>query len=168
MQNGIREPLVLWQGILIDGHNRYEIAKRHNLPFTTVDYQFNDRSDVRIWIVNNQFARRDLNAYERSLLALKIKPDIAKKAKENQGTRSDLNIPQTFGESKEETTDKEPQKNEHNNETDTQVAKLAGVSRETIRKVEQIEKHATPEVKAAFKNRGEARTAYLKRYFKEA
>ena len=38
------------------------------------------------------------------------------------------------------------------NRTDFQVAKLARVSEDTIRKVEKIEKHATPEVKAAVKS----------------
>lgn len=36
--------------------------------------------------------------------------------------------------------------------TNAQVAKLAGVSDETIRKVEKIEEKATPEVKAAVKS----------------
>lgn len=137
LQNGIREPLVLWQGILIDGHNRYEIAKRHNLTFTTVEYHFDDRSDVRLWIANNQFGRRDLNTYERSLLALKIKPDIAKKAKEKQIEA---------GGAVRQKSDKAVV------DTKKEVAKLAGVSHDTIAKVEKIEAHATPEVKAAVKS----------------
>lgn len=137
LQNGIREPLVLWQGILIDGHNRYEIAKHHNLPFTTVEYHFNDRSDVRLWIVKNQFGRRDFSTYERSTIALQFKPDIAKKAKENQGERTDI---------LEKSTKSSPIN------TRQEVAKLAGVSENTIAKVEKIEAHATPEVKAAVKS----------------
>lgn len=142
LQNGIREPLVLWQGILIDGHNRYEIAKRHNLTFTSVEYHFNDRSDVRLWIANNQFGRRDLNNYERSLLALKIKPDIAKKAKENQA--------EYHGNQYESGLCQKSDKVQI--DTKKEVAKLAGVSHDTIAKVEKIEAHATPEVKAAVKS----------------
>lgn len=137
LANGIREPLVLWQGILIDGHNRYEIAKRHNLPFSTIDYQFGDRNDVLLWIANNQFGRRDLTTYERSVLALKIKPVIAEKAKEKQGERTDI-------------LEKSPKSSPIN--TRQEVAKLAGVSDNTIAKVEKIEEKAAPEVKAAVKS----------------
>ena len=40
LRDGVREPLTVWNGILIDGHNRYEIAQRHGLTFTTVEKQF--------------------------------------------------------------------------------------------------------------------------------
>ena len=138
LANGIREPLVLWQGILVDGHNRYEIAKRHNLPFTTIDYQFGDRNDVLLWIANNQFGRRDLTTYERSVLALKIKPVIAAKADERMksGVKQDNPI-QIFGEGypveKEATQESKSTAKERT--TNAQIAKLAGVSDETIRKV---------------------------------
>ena len=79
---GIKDPLRTWNGILIDGHNRYEIAKAHGLEFTTVEMEFASRDDVKLWMVSNQFARRDLSTYERSILALKIKPIIAAKADE--------------------------------------------------------------------------------------
>ena len=29
LENGIRDSLVLWEGILIDGYNRYNIAQKH-------------------------------------------------------------------------------------------------------------------------------------------
>jgi hypothetical protein len=31
IRNGIREPLLLWDTIIIDGHNRYSIARKNNL-----------------------------------------------------------------------------------------------------------------------------------------
>ena len=57
LRDGIREPLTVWQGILIDGHNRYEIAQAHGLEFKTVEMQFDSRDDVKLWIVKNQFGR---------------------------------------------------------------------------------------------------------------
>jgi len=33
---GCMNPLVLWNNILIDGHNRYNIVTKHNLPFNTI------------------------------------------------------------------------------------------------------------------------------------
>ena len=136
LRDGIQDALKVWQGILIDGHNRYEIAKRHGLEFTTVEMQFNSRDDVKLWIVNNQFGRRDLTPYERSLLALKIKPVIAKKAKEKQIRKPAESVLQKSAEQKPIDTRQE-------------LAKLAGVSHDTIAKVETIEQQAPLEIKQA-------------------
>ena len=148
--DGIRDPLVVWNGILIDGHNRYEIAQKHGLEFATTELQFADRNEALHWIITNQLGRRNLSAYDRSILALKLKPVIAAKAKENQGERTDLNIPQTFAES-QAVAPQEQKKIENDRETNAQVAQAAGVSRETIRKVEKIEAQASPEIKAALR-----------------
>ena len=64
LENGIRDALVLWDGILIDGYNRYSIAMKHNLPFNTVSMEFNSRDDVTIWIIRNQVARRNLSPFQ--------------------------------------------------------------------------------------------------------
>jgi len=90
--------------------------------------QFNSRDDVKLWIVNNQFGRRDLTAYERSVLALKIKPVIAKLAKEKQLSTLKQNA------------DTVSQKSDERSELSTkkEIAKAAGVSHDTIAKVEKI------------------------------
>jgi transcriptional regulator with XRE-family HTH domain len=129
LENGIREAISIWQDIIIDGHNRYEIAQRHNLPFVIVSYDFKTETDVILWIIKNQFGRRNLTAYDRSVLALRLKPVIAEKAKENQGTRSDL-----------------LQNSAKSSDTRKELAEIAGVSHDTIAKVEKIEKSATPEI----------------------
>jgi len=85
LQDGIRESISLWNETIIDGHTRYEIALKHGLPFTTVGYEFASESDVILWIIKNQFGRRNLTAYDRSILALRLKPVIAEQAKINQG-----------------------------------------------------------------------------------
>lgn len=88
LHDGIREPLTIWQGILVDGHNRYEIAQKHGLDFTTVEKDFASRNAAMYWMVINQFGRRDLTTYDRSVLALKLKPIIAAEAKENLTTHT--------------------------------------------------------------------------------
>ena len=89
-KEGCRDALVLWGETLIDGHNRYEICTRLNIPYKTVTKDFESREDVIVWIIQNQFGRRNLSAYDRSVLALKMKSIFADKAKENQGTRTDI------------------------------------------------------------------------------
>ena len=87
---GCRDALITWQGILLDGHNRFEICERLNIPFRTMEIDLPDRDEAKLWIIKNQFGRRNLCAFDRGSLALKMKDIIAAKAKENQGTRTDI------------------------------------------------------------------------------
>ena len=58
----ILNPLILWNGILVDGHNRYHIAEKHpHIRYTTVEKEFPDRYAVLAWICKNQLGRRNLN-----------------------------------------------------------------------------------------------------------
>lgn len=36
LEHGCRDAIVLWNNILIDGHNRFEILTKHDLSFPTV------------------------------------------------------------------------------------------------------------------------------------
>jgi len=60
VQNGVTIPLVLWNGILIDGHHRLEICIKHNLPFEVTHKEFDSREEALIWIITNQVLRRNL------------------------------------------------------------------------------------------------------------
>lgn len=130
--DGCRDPLVTWRGILIDGHNRFAICSKHGLEFQTVEREFEDQSHVIEWIIRNQFGRRNLSAYERTKLALRLEEAIAGRSR--QGSRTDL-----------------LQKSAESQPLDTrqEIAKAAGVSHDTVAKVKKIEAKATPEVKAA-------------------
>ena len=131
LEEGIRDPLVVWNGVLIDGHNRYEIAKKHGLDYETVERDFCSEDEARAWIIQNQLGRRNLSKYDRSVMALKLKPSIAERAKEQQTRKS---VSQKSAEQKPIDT------REH-------LASIAGVSHDTIRKVEKIEEKATPRTK---------------------
>jgi N6-adenosine-specific RNA methylase IME4 len=54
--------------ILIDGHNRYDICTRNNLPFETVWVQFENRDAAMDWMDANQLGRRNLTNDQRSIL----------------------------------------------------------------------------------------------------
>ena len=132
IENGIQDSLKTWNGILIDGHNRYEIAQKHGLSFKTEEMEFSGRTDAKLWIIKNQLGRRNLSAYDRSVLALKLKPVIAEKAKERQ----------TLGLKSDEGT-----------RTDVALGKTAGVGKDTIRKVEAIENSGNEEIKQKVRNK---------------
>ena len=66
LTHGCQIPLVLWEGILIDGHNRWEIIKRHSLKYNTISMEFDSRDEVIIWIIGTQVSRRNLNPLQLS------------------------------------------------------------------------------------------------------
>lgn len=138
LRDGIRDSLIVWDNngdfVLIDGHNRYEIAQKHNLPYNHRRMEFPNREAVIEWIILNQFGRRNLSAYDRSILALKLKPVIAEKAKENEAK----------GGQGCQISDKVDTKKE--------LAKVAGVSHDTIHKVEVIQQKAPDEIREKVKS----------------
>jgi len=68
LQHGCRDALILWNGILIDGYNRFAICTKHNISFNTVDKEFDSREEVLIWIISNQISRRNLSPIQLSNL----------------------------------------------------------------------------------------------------
>ena len=54
-------PLIVWNGVIVDGHNRYRILQQHpELQFTTYEKAFSDRYEAIAWICKNQLGRRNL------------------------------------------------------------------------------------------------------------
>ena len=68
LAEGIREKIITWNGFIIDGHNRFEIATRWNLDYESESKEFNSEDDVKIWMVNNQLGRRNLQDFVRGEL----------------------------------------------------------------------------------------------------
>jgi len=68
INEGCRDSLVLWDNILLDGHNRYEICTRHEIPFKTIIKCFDDRDQAKLWIICNQLGRRNLAPEQISYL----------------------------------------------------------------------------------------------------
>ena len=159
---GVRDALIVWGDTLIDGHNRYEICQELGVPFETRPIDFADEDEAETWILRNQLSRRNLSDVERARIALRLKDKIAAKAKERQGERNDLkksedkgNISQIFGQCQETNI---PQnfgecEKRHERETMRLLAKEAGVSHETLRKVEKVDKTAPEPVKTAMENK---------------
>lgn len=140
VKDGCLHELMTWNGIIVDGHNRYEICQKHDIPFKIKNWQFDTRDDVKEWIILNQFGRRNLSSYQRSELALKLKPLIQKKAKGNLKTSTGGNNPR-------------PLQNSVNPvNSQKELAKIAGVSHDTIYRVDQIQQRATDEVKEKVKS----------------
>lgn len=82
LNDGCRDALVVWNDTLIDDHNRYKICQKHNIPFKTIEKNFDSREDALIWIMNNQLSRRNLNNFQRIEIVYKCQDVIKAKAQE--------------------------------------------------------------------------------------
>lgn len=156
LNEGCRDAIVLWGDTIIDGHNRYEICNKHGMTFETVNREFENRNEVIEWIIKNQFGRRNLPLHERARLALRLKPVIAEKAKSNkQEAANKMNLIVGNNVSTEICENVLPI------DTQKEIAKAAGVSHDTIAKVEKIEEAApAPVVQASRKGDISVNAAY--------
>ena len=74
LAEGCRDALVLWGDLLIDGHNRYAICVKHNIPFQTIQHpHFKSMDDVHLWMIENHLGRRSVSDFQRGVLALRKK-----------------------------------------------------------------------------------------------
>lgn len=85
-QDGCLRPVELWNGYIVDGHNRYSICMKNDIPFEQVDVtgKFETKSDVMKWIVQNQRARqtgRQLSKTELLEMAQAVEKQVAVEAK---------------------------------------------------------------------------------------
>jgi len=79
---GIRDAIVLWNGYIIDGHNRYEIALKNSLEFKTEEKEFEGEEDVELWMIDNQNGRRNLTDGWKYKLQQRKKEILIKKGED--------------------------------------------------------------------------------------
>lgn len=65
LEEGCRDSIIIWNNTIIDGHNRYEICTKHEIPFNTTSMEFENLGQVIKWMINNQLARRNLTDSQR-------------------------------------------------------------------------------------------------------
>jgi len=62
-------PIVVWNGIIVDGHNRYKFVSQHpEIKYDIYEKDFNDRNDAIAWICKNQLGRRNLTPEQKKYL----------------------------------------------------------------------------------------------------
>ena len=70
MQEGrLINPIVVWNGIIVDGHNRYGIIRQHpEIKYDIYEKYFDDRNEAIAWICKNQLGRRNLTPEQKKYL----------------------------------------------------------------------------------------------------
>jgi len=132
---GCRDALVLWNDILIDGHNRYAICQKLDIPFKTVqNTSFSSIEDMQLWVIENNLARRSVSDYQRGVLALRKKDIVAARSAQRAGE------PDKAADDAASEADSPPWN------TREDIAKAARVSSNTISQIERIQRAATPQL----------------------
>jgi 16S rRNA G966 N2-methylase RsmD len=147
--NGCRDPLVLWRGVLIDGHNRYAICTRLKIKFRTVEITLPSREHVFLWIEENQLGRRNLPELQRACIAESVlerrrKINLIERARKGRARGGDATAEQ-----KAERRNRLPEdvsgKRSHDRSKESRraVSKSARVSEWLLRQVGEIKKKST-------------------------
>lgn len=68
LSDGCRDPIITWNGVIVDGHNRYEICMRHQIPFAVLEMDFSCEAEAIAWICANQLGRRNISEETRKYL----------------------------------------------------------------------------------------------------
>ena len=136
LKEGCRDPLVVWNGVIVDGHNRYRICHENAIPFSLKEMEFESEAAAKIWIVRNQLARRNVPDFVRCELVLPLESELKAEAKKRQGWRKNgIQLPQNSEEG------------EKAKETGKELAEMAGISHDTLYKVKHILAKADDETK---------------------
>ena len=139
------DAVLMWDGIIVDGVNRFCVCLEHKIEFKVEEMQFSSREDAKVWIIENQLGRRNLCDAARIELALCRAELLREKAQENlkrgrmlggmAGKDENKSLPKTTKLNPDEAVNIEEA-----------VAKEAGVGKGTLYRYEQIKASGNAEL----------------------
>ncbi|UPG91035.1 plasmid replication/partition related protein [Luteibacter aegosomaticola] len=150
LTEGCRDALVLWGDTLVDGHNRYGICKKHDIPFNTVQNErFQSMDDVHLWMIEQHLGRRSVSDFQRGVLALRKREILSARRAGEEPAKDENDLP-FDAEGSAPAKPKAPRPNP--NESRKEIAREARISANQVGMIEKIRKEAAPEVVAAVKS----------------
>jgi|GEM_PF-2474985 len=124
--------------VIVDGHNRFNICKKHSIKFRVTEKTFPDRQSAKIWIYSNQLGRRNLQPFQRVEIVLGLEELYRGQAKERQSMAG--------GDKRSEQAKSlvltSAQAIQEKGKTRDKLAKLAGVGRDSVTKGKVIAEKA--------------------------
>lgn len=121
----VYEPIIVWNGIIVDGHNRWkiicenpeELAGKYNIK----EMQFRNKDEAFEWMYRKQLGRRNLSAENQSMLRGMLYNSMKQKRWDKRGEKGKYRRPQNgaFG---------------SGGKTRETLAKELGVSKNTIQR----------------------------------
>jgi len=144
----VRDPILYWhhggKNLVVDGMNRYGIAKRTGMPYRTEPKEFANVDEAELWILNNALGRRNLMKPHE---VRKVRGELYNRLKNGHGGD------RKSGDSKNQTDIV----SRTSGGVATKVAELAGVAERTVERdgkyVESLNKLSSPVKKAVEEDR---------------
>ena len=123
----VLNPIITWQGVIIDGHNRWKIIQNNpGIPFKTHELIFFDRYQAKEWILKNQLGRRNITNEQRLRLIGQMQENRKKSHGASDGFRGNQTVKVQI----------EPLPKS----TAAQIAEEVGVSESTVKRAEKFSK----------------------------
>ena len=150
LAEGVRNPIITWNGTIIDGHNRYNVCEEHGIECPQVEREFESRDAAKIWIIGNQLGRRNLEAGQRAALVIeRNEAEVRERArlrhKANGGDRKSVTYKKTIGGDLKSPADSDQAPEPEKGRTAEILAKQAGVGSMTIKRTLAV-KREDPEL----------------------
>ena len=133
LRNGCIQPIIVWNGTIVDGHNRYAICQKHGIPFKTVEHDFADMTEARLWIWSNMKNTREPTDFQKCEIVMPFRDEIGSEAVKRvlAGVAVDPSL--NLGEGHLE------------RRTDSILGKMAGVSHDIMRMAIKLHNEAGEE-----------------------
>ena len=127
----VYEPIAVWNGTIVDGHNRYKIIVEHpEIPFRVKEMNFPDKWAAFDWMYKKQLGRRNLTDEQRAYLLGKMY-EARKNSHGNNAER---------GEDGRYLSAQNGHTGERRVRQDEAIGKELGIGHNTVRRAEQFSK----------------------------
>lgn len=129
----VYEPITVWNGVIVDGHNRYRIVCAHpEIKWSTREVTFSDKWAAFDWMFKNQLGRRNLTEGQKDYLIGK-RYEMQKKSQ--GGTGANQHTKEQSGQNVQSAT-----RREQRDGTAGKIGAEYGITSRTVRRNEQFAK----------------------------
>ncbi len=136
-QNGLREPIVLHEGKIVDGRQRYRACLE--LGIEPKFREWDQQGSLVAFVVSLNLHRRHLTTSQRAMIAAEIKVLFEKEARKRQGARLDLKA------------DLRERHKRNKGKASEQAARVVNVSSRSVESATKVVRHGSPELVEAVK-----------------
>lgn len=129
----VYEPICVWNGVIVDGHNRYKIVQEHpEIPFKVKYMEFADKWEAFEWMYRKQLGRRNLTEAQKDYMVGKMYEARKKSVGEHTGNQ--------YTEMESGQNVHIPDRREIKDGTAGQIGKEFGITSRTVRRNEKFAK----------------------------
>jgi N6-adenosine-specific RNA methylase IME4 len=149
LAHGIRDAIVAWNDTIVDGHNRYQIAQKHDLQFRLHQMEFESESHAILWIIDNQMGRRNLTDFVKLELQQKRADVLYEQGRriKSETSKERVNQGNQYKKVDDLSTMDKSSKTEPAHNTREQIAETLNWGSGKVARGQYVIKHAPEEVK---------------------